>query len=91
MGGAGKWYMRLIDPLGVMPYTPGKTLYNKDKPWSPTAKTDRNTMTDALEIPQVAAPEEDQIKPGQKVATLATSSQGLLTTPSVGRSTLLGY
>jgi hypothetical protein len=68
----------------------GGALYEKKQGDKHRAAAAASALEDQ-NTPQVATPGEDTTKPGQKMATLATSSQGLLTTPSVGRNTLLGY
>lgn len=91
MGGTGKWMLRLMDPLGVMPYTPGKTLWNKDKPWSPTAKaTDPLSGLDQ-NSPQIAsAAAEDTMSIGQRLYGASQTPPGVLSSASTARSSLLG-
>ena len=90
MGGAGKWYLRLIDPLGVMPYTPGKTLYNKDKPWSPTAKAADPLAGLDQSTPQIPSATEDTMSIGKRMYGISQTPQGVLSTASTARSSLLG-
>lgn len=67
----------------------GGLIYEKKQGDKHRAAAARDAMLSDTDTPQVGE-EEDKLKPGQRVNAINTSPQGVLSSASTGRSTLLG-